>query len=146
MLLVIRILTAFFLLGLLFTAVLWLDARLRGWRRLAKRFSAPGPPPGTRPARQHGDVGGGVGLFSLGRFLSAGAYDEGLFIAAPALLRHTHPPLLIPWSQITLREEQSRLGARIIRLSIGRVHAGCIHLRGGIAAEVRTRLTGQSAL
>jgi len=142
---VIRIVTAFFIVGLLFTAVLWLDARLRGWRRLARRFRVPGPPPGAPPARQHGDVGGGIGLFSLNMFLRAGVYDEGLFLAAPALFRHTHPPLLVPWSQITLREDQSRLGARTIRLSIGRVHAGYVQLRGGIAAEVRSRLTGESA-
>ncbi len=145
MTLLIRVISAFFIVGVLVTAIVWLDARLRGWRRLARRFRVTGPPPGPPPVRQYGDVGGGVGLFSLHMFLVAGVYEDGLYIAAPALIRHTHPPLLIPWAQIALRDEQNRLGSRMVRLSIGRVHAGYIVLRGGLATEVRARLEAASA-
>ncbi|MCI0435599.1 MAG: hypothetical protein L0271_18435 [Gemmatimonadetes bacterium] len=137
---VIRIVSALFVAGVLVTGVLWLDAHLRGWRRIARRFRTAAPPAGVTPIRQQGDVGGGVGLFNLHLFLRAAVCDDGLFMAAPSFFRHSHPPILVPWSHISLREDQTRLGSRTVRLSIGRVHLGFITLRGGIAGEVRERV------
>jgi hypothetical protein len=52
----------------------------------------------------------------------------------------THRPLLIPWTHVTVREEQRRLGVPILTLSIGRMHLGFITLRGGVAGDVLERV------
>jgi hypothetical protein len=124
---------------LFISALLALDARMRGWRRMAGRFRATAVPAGVELLRQDAEIGS-VGLLQLRGLFRAAATDDGMFLAAPSLLARTHPPLLIPWDQLALRDDRTRLGMRIVRLSVGRVHAGFITLRGGIAEDVWTRL------
>ena len=128
-----------------FIAVLLVaDARMRGWRRMAAKFGTGEEPFDVTPVRQDGEIGS-VGLLQLRGLFRAAANDDGLFLAAPRLIARTHPPLLIPWDQLALREDQTLLGTRIVRLSVGRVHLGFITLRGGIAGEVRDRLLRQQS-
>jgi hypothetical protein len=83
---------------------------------------------------------GGTAIIQLRGLLRAAATDGGLFIAPPGLMRMTHRPLLIPWTHVTVREEQRRLGVPILTLSIGRMHLGFITLRGGVAGDVLERV------
>jgi hypothetical protein len=128
---------------LFFTGMLLLDAQVRGWRRLAAKFRVSGPPAHVEPMRQDADVGS-AGVLQLRGLYRAAATEDGLYFAAPALLWRTHPPLLVPWDQLTLRDDRTRLGMRVVRLSIGRVHLGFITLRGGVAQDVWHRLGGQA--
>lgn len=127
------------LLLLLVAILLVVDSRMRGWHRMAGRFRATAPDPDA--PRQDGTVGA-VGILQLRGLIRAHATTDGLFVAAPRLIRLTHPPLLIPWEQISIRDEQRRLGVPILRLSIGRLHVGFITLRGGVAGDVLGRLAG----
>ena len=128
----------FFLTGLLL-----LDAQVRGWRRLATKFRVSGPPAHTEPGRQDADVGS-AGVLQLRGLYRAAATEDGLYFAAPAPLWRTHPPLLVPWDQLTLRDDRTRLGMRIVQLSVGRVHLGFITLRGGVAQDLWHRLGGEA--
>lgn len=131
---------AFFFL----VTLLLLDARVRGWSRLASKFRTAGAPAGAELVRQDADVGS-AGLLQLRGLFRAAVTDEGLYFSAPTLLWRTHPPLLLPWDQLSLRDDRTRLGMRIVRLSVGRVHLGFITLRGGVAADVWRRLGGEAA-
>ncbi len=132
-------------LALIGLAALWIDAGRRGWRRIASRFASAGPPPGSRPLPQIGRVGT-AGLVQMRGLLLAAATDEGLYLAPPRPMQLTHRPLLIPWDQITVRDEQRRLGILLLTLSIGRVHLGFVFLRGGVAADVVERVEGRGQM
>lgn len=125
-------------LAFLILALLWTDAGMRGWRRLASRFTASGEPMGA--TRQDGDVGG-TGIIQLRGLLRAAVSDRGLYLAPPRPMRLTHRPLLIPWDQISVRDDRRRLGVPILTLSIGRVHVGFVTLRGGVAGAVLDRIS-----
>jgi hypothetical protein len=133
----VKILLAPIVLALLVIGMLFADAVMRGWRRIASRYPADTVIEGA--ARQDGMVGG-TAIIQLRGLLRAAATDEGLFLTPPRFMRFTHRPLLIPWTHITVREEQRRLGVPILTLSIGRLHLGFITLRGGVAGEVLERI------
>jgi hypothetical protein len=124
-------------LAILVFALLWTDAGMRGWRRLATRFATTVEPPDAR--HQDGSIGE-VGILQLRGLLRAAAPTDGLYLAPPRFMRRTHRPLLIPWDQLVVREEVRRVGVPILTLSVGRVHAGFVTLRGGIAGDVLERM------
>jgi hypothetical protein len=127
------------------TGMLVLDAQVRGWTRLAAKFRVSGPPAHAQTVRQDADVGS-AGVLQMRGLYRAAATEDGLYFAAPALLWRSHPPLLVPWAQLTLRDDRARLGMRIVRLSVGRVHLGFVTLRGGVAQDVSHRLGGQARI
>jgi hypothetical protein len=129
---------------LFLVTILLLDARARGWRRLAGKFRTGGPPGAAALVRQDANVGS-AGILQLRGLFRAAVTDDGLYFAAPAALWRTHPPLLIPWDQLALRHDRTRLGMRIVRLSVGRVHLGFLTLRGGVAQDVWDRLGGEGS-
>lgn len=133
----VKILLAPVALALLVIGMLFVDAAMRGWRRMASRYATDADI--TDATRQDGMVGGSA-IIQLRGLLRAAATDQGFFIAPPGFMRFTHRPLLIPWTHITVREEQRRLGVPILTLSIGRMHLGFITLRGGLAGEVLERV------
>ncbi len=82
--------------------VLWVIAWTSGWRRLAQRYSDTSPLAWSS--------GGGVrfasaqmGLASYSGVLTVDATDKGVSIATIRLFRLSHPPLRIPWSEMTIQ-------------------------------------------
>ena len=133
------LLQAVLLLTALVLILMWVDAGTRGWRRIAAHFTAPPDARNMPTQRQDGSVGR-TGLIQLRGLLRAGVSDAGLYITPPRPMRLTHRPLLIPWDQITVREEQRLLGSPLLTLSIGRIHVGFVTLRGGLAGQVLERV------
>ena len=82
--------------------VMFLLSRLGGWHRLAYRY------------RLSSTFSGKVWRFQSGRFnwaaynncLSVGANGKGLYLAPLFLFRFGHPPLLIPWGDITVEKKK----------------------------------------
>ena len=72
-----------------------------GWMGLAKRFRFQGVLPPMAFRRQMGAVGG-----SLNGCLSISADRNGLFLAMPRWLSFAHPPLFIPWCELTIHAEE----------------------------------------
>jgi hypothetical protein len=68
-----------------------------GWQRLASCYYASAVPPGERFLFRTANVGS-VGYGSCLRFISGPA---GLFISVFLLFRPGHPPLFIPWSDVS---------------------------------------------
>lgn len=116
-----------------------LDARMRGWTRLAHRFAATRPPAGVLKRHQDGFVGR-IGLLKLKSMLTAAASEEGLYLAMPSWLSAGHPPLLIPWSEMRVAYTRPGLEGQVIGLRIGEPEIGLITLRAGLADEVTKRI------
>jgi hypothetical protein len=124
-------------------AMLWglllLDGRITGWHALAGRYPAAATPADVR-TNQDGGVGR-IGLLRLKSLYRAAATDDGLYMAVPGWPRAGHPPLLIPWKDLTIVSDKAVLGIEVLELRAPDVDGELIVLRGGIAPEVRNRLT-----
>jgi hypothetical protein len=119
--------------------LLLLDGRITGWHALAGRYAAPVTPADVR-TNQDGGVGR-IGLLRIKSLYRAAATDDGLYLAVPGLLRAGHPPLLIPWTDLTIVSDKTMLGIEVLELRAPDADGELIVLRGGIAPEVRQRLT-----
>ncbi len=87
--------------------VCFLLARIGGWSRLATHYRAPADFSGTKWEFQTGYMG-------WARYkgcLTIGTNREGLYLAVFPLFRVGHPPLLIPWRDITTSEERGWLAS-----------------------------------
>ncbi len=82
---------------------LFLIAQIGGWSRLAQRYMTTRDAEGQVYRRQTGQLG-----FARYRScLTIGLSKEGLFLKVSPLLRLGHPPLWIPWCDVS----PARLGA-----------------------------------
>jgi hypothetical protein len=83
-------------------SVMFLVSRLGGWHRLSSRY------------RLSGIFSGKVWRFQSGKFnwagynscLSMGGNEKGLYVAPLFLFRFGHPPLFIPWGDITVEKKK----------------------------------------
>jgi hypothetical protein len=92
-------------------------AAMGGWRALAEVYPARSPFTGTRFRLRSARLGGHVNYNSC---LTLGAGPAGLYLAVLPMFLVAHPPLLIPWSDITARETRSWL-LRDVELRFARV-------------------------
>ena len=114
---------------LFWCAVLILIAKLTGWATLAQRFRLrspyTGPTWGFQSARLRWTS-------HYGSCLNVGADATGLKLSVLFLFRPGHPPLLVPWDEISVARRQSFLFIRQVRLLLGReeqipfVISGCL--------------------
>jgi hypothetical protein len=86
-----------------------------GWRALARRYRTSGEPGGVRFSMQSGRVG----VVDYNRCLTVGVSAEGLYLAMLFFFRVGQPPLLIPWSDLTVVAIRDRWYARDITLRVG---------------------------
>jgi hypothetical protein len=75
---------------------------LSGWSRLAKHYSSQVEFKGRKWRHQSGYMG----LIIYRRALTIGSDSAGFFLATPNFLRMGHPPLFIPWDEITVAERE----------------------------------------
>jgi len=97
-----------FLAGSSFFVWAWIGTSLllswfSGWRQLACRYRASQPPTGERFRMPSLAMRWGT-AYHGSAYLSADS--DGLFLSAISLLRAGHPPLFIPWSDITFSRER----------------------------------------
>ena len=90
--------------------VTFLLSAIGGWGSLAVHYASKSPFSGRRFHFRSAQFGGCV---SYGSCLTLGAGPNGLYLAVLPFFRLGHPPLLIPWSDITAREARSWLFAAI---------------------------------
>lgn len=96
------------------SGVVWLIARM-GWSRLAEFYETDLEPTGRRfyvgQAR--------VGISGYSNVLRVHVEPEGLRLSVMPLFRPGHPPLLIPWDEITDIRAKRQLVGRAYALDIG---------------------------
>jgi len=78
-------------------------AWLSGWSQLASRYPANGPFEGTKWRFQSAMT---RYMTHYNNCLTFGANAQGLYISMLVLFRPGHPPILAPWSDITLEAKQ----------------------------------------
>ena len=80
-------------------AATWLVSALGGWRALAERYRSDLPFTGQTWRMRSGRMGGVVRYNGL---LTVGVNQAGLHLAVMPLFRPGHPPLFIPWPDVTV--------------------------------------------
>ncbi len=83
----------------------WLIARISGWAQLAEHYSASYKFEGELHLSRYG-------LFKntskYHKLLKVGISEEGLYLSMAAFFRVGHPPLLIPWGDISYINQKGR--------------------------------------
>jgi hypothetical protein len=120
----------FLALWLLVSAVI---SFIGGWATLAKRFRFEQPFQGQRWTGQSGQM---RGLAGYGNCLTVGCNPDGLYLATMPLFRFRHPPLLVPWNEITVSQRRI-LFFRFVRFSLGHELNIPLYLRWKLAEKVR---------
>ncbi|MEX2598800.1 MAG: hypothetical protein WD533_04000 [Dehalococcoidia bacterium] len=90
-------------------AVILLLGRASGWKNLAARYLSRRAFPGTLRKVSHANLNNG----SYSNVLRIGASEAGLHLAAASLFKVSHPPLDIPWEEISMRAQQGAPGAAV---------------------------------
>lgn len=94
----------------LWLLVCFIVSHLGGWSSLARIYRSEKPFDGQT---WHGCSGFFKFFGSYRRTLTLGANSEGLYIAVLALFRLAHPPLYIPWSEVSAESGRSLVGPAI---------------------------------
>jgi hypothetical protein len=100
-----KFLTAYLVIIIIFCwiALSILIAKLSGWARLARHYRTGTPRDGVRFRFQSAGMRFGT---NYGGCLTVGVNRMGLYLAVWFLFRIGHPPLLIPWRDITMTERK----------------------------------------
>ena len=110
----------------LFCAITIAISLIGGWHKLRRQFRAPHNfTDGTLFTWQSARVG----LANYNNILKIRVAPQGLFLACPFMFRLMHPPLLIPWQEITVVKKDSHIFGRVsVLLSIGKPKQATIML------------------
>lgn len=92
----------FFIAGWLLVS--YFLSALGGWQSLVKHYAASAPFRGRYFRFRSAQFGGYV---NYGGCLTIGSGTEGLYLAVLPLFRVGHPPLLIPWSDVSARKART---------------------------------------
>jgi hypothetical protein len=123
-----------------FFAAVWLFstywvALLGGWRLLAKKFRAAGPFSGQKWHMQSAAM---RWLSHYNSALTVGADSEGLFIVPLILFRAWHPPLFVPWAEITAQNKTQLFFFKMVELRLGSSERVPFSIRPALAARLES--------
>jgi hypothetical protein len=124
----------FFFVGMWIIAGYWV-ALTSGWRLLAKRFRLQGTFTGQKWTMQSARM---RWLSQYNNALTVGADSTGLFMATMFLFRTGHPPLFVPWSEITGVREARLLFVKFVEMRLGRVEEIPFRISASLAAKIQT--------
>jgi hypothetical protein len=98
-----------FVLGLLFV-IGHLIARVGGWSILSTFYRSPGPFLGKSWRFQSAQTRWSMGYNNC---LTIGANSQGLYLSILFLFRTGHPPLFIPWTDISIHSKTGRFSRSV---------------------------------
>jgi len=104
-----------------------------GWTTLAKRFRLRKPFVGQRWTGQSGQM---RWIAGYGNCLTLGCSPDGLYLATMPLFRFRHPPLLVPWNEVSIAQRRI-LFFRFVRFSLGHELDIPLYLRWKLADKLR---------
>ncbi len=105
-----------------------------GWFALSNRYRTRDPFFGSEWGMQSGRM---RWMTNYNNVLTVGASPEGLYLAVMFLFRFMHPPLLIPWSDITVRRTDGWV-FKYITFTMGRELAIPLRVRAKLAERLRS--------
>ena len=104
-----------------------------GWASLSKRFRFHGQFSGSRWRGQSGQMRWIAGYRS---YLTVGANEDGLYLATFPFFPLGHPPLLIPWNEVS-HTKRRMLFFPMVRFELGRDTAVPFWVRESLAERLR---------
>lgn len=132
--------TGVFFLGtlILLAGTIRVLARLGGWSKLADTYPARSPFIGRRFRFQFVQLAGWVGYNGC---VTAGSDPFTLYLSLWPILRLGHPPLLIPWSEVSARIERRR-GFPVVLLTFARAPGVEVRISGRLAGRLAEESRG----
>lgn len=124
----------FFFVGMWILVGYWI-ALIGGWRLLAQRFRFQGAFLGEKWHMQSARM---RWLGNYNNVLTLGADSTGLFIVPLFLFRAWHPPLFIPWAEITAQPKTLFFFFKYVELRLGRAEEIPFMIRASLAAKIET--------
>ena len=109
-------------------------ALMSGWNRLSKRFRNKETFYGETWSFQSARM---RSLISFGSALTMGADESGLYMAVFPLFRLCHPPLLIPWSEVSIIPGERGLIFKKRLLLLGRREAISLSISSSLAQNLK---------
>jgi hypothetical protein len=106
-----------------------------GWWTLRTRYRARAPFSGQLIRGQSGQMRWLAGYSTC---LNVGANEEGLFLSTMVLFRAGHPPLLIPWDEVTVRRGKFLLVVDVVKFRLDREFSIPLWIRASLASKLRT--------
>ena len=100
---------------LFFSLILFVLSQVGGWSRLAQRYRSDLAFQGSLWKFQFGFLG----AVRYNSALTVGSGMQGLYLATFFLFRPFHPPLLIPWSDVSVGKVKQALWMRLVELQLG---------------------------
>jgi len=76
-------------------------------------------------------------LTNYGNCLTVGANSDGLYLGILFFFRFMHPPLFIPWSEVSISTKRSWLFGQRVTLTLGREIAIRLTIRGRLAGKLK---------
>lgn len=107
---------------------------LFGWRRLAARYRTAEPP---GPGASFRYVSGWVGSSRYRNGLMLHVQPDGLRLSVLATFRPGHPPLLIPWGEISGVRRLDLLGWASVDLTVGAPTIATLQLPERVVRAIR---------
>ena len=121
-------------LALVWTGASWLISLLSGWRRLSKTYPARLPFTGKHWWFQSAEM---RWTSHYGGCLIVGGNHEGLHLSVLLPFRIAHPPLFIPWSDISTREQKSRFSFTRVELAFQKVPGVSLKINATLARKIQ---------
>jgi hypothetical protein len=124
----------------LFFVALWcviglVVGRISGWATLERRFASTLPFPGQtwrwRSARMRWGA-------NYNNCLVIGGDPAGLYLSSLFFLRIGHPPLFIPWTEISVRSRRKIMFIECVEFKLGREEQIPFLIRAGLADQIRS--------
>ena len=122
----------FFLLALMLALIV--SGHVSGWASLAGQFGFRDNFSGSRWSWQSGRM---RFMMNYNRCLTVGASEQGLYLAMNPLFRLGHPPLFIPWSEVSV-QPQRIFFFRGTRFQLGRESPVPLWVRERLAEKLKT--------
>ena len=102
---------SFFLIILIYPIAMFVSSTVGGWKTLAEFYRK--PPDKKRENKPIRITTVGMRFFSYNGFIFGTADSDGLHVHMHFLSRPFHPPLFIPWADITAERRENRIRINI---------------------------------
>ncbi len=115
-----------------FSLILFLLSKFAGWSALASRYRMDRPFQGSIWRFQFGFLGS----VRYNGALTVGSGMEGLYLAVLFFFRPFHPPLLIPWSEVSLGRRKKTIFVELVEFRLGPEPLASLWLPDALAQQV----------
>jgi hypothetical protein len=112
----------------------FLTGKMSGWATLGRRFGSTFPFPDQTWRWKSARLRWGA---NYNNCLTIGADPSGLYLSMLFFFRIGHPPLFIPWAEISFRRRRTILFFKFVELSLGREEQIPFLIRATFADQIQ---------